>query len=587
MPVPCTADDFVALVVQSGLLDQAILAAHQKQLPPGSPPNELARMLVRANLLTQFQADQLLLGTARRFLIGKYKVLDRLGSGGMAQVYLGEHRTMKHKVAIKVLPPAKASDPAARDRFMREARATAALNHPNIVRAHDIDVDDGLHYIVMEYVEGHSLLEMVTRHGPMHPQQAVRYLRQAANGLQHAFEAGLVHRDIKPANLLVDRNGTLKILDLGLALFFADEMDNLSQKYNESVLGTADYLAPEQVDDSHNIDIRADIYSLGATFYFCLTGRPPFPEGSFTQKLIWHQTRHPRPMKELRPDLPSDLVTLIEKLMAKDPAERCQTPAEVTTAAAFIIAETGEPKTWETAILHADGTKKDAGPLTPIPHRSPTRPIPVLRNLKSEASHDRLRSGLLAAVVFLLLGLSLASVVLLWPGRTPESPTSERQAGAVQPPGPVQPAGPVCFLHLHCGRGKGTQEAETAQAGYSWDLLQGAPFDTWPASASRTYCWYDQQTLRFVLKVPVGRAMTLRMLMVDGDSGKRREKLTVQQRVIDVITDFDGPGKWIEVPVAAHEIPNGKIDVTIERLDGHNAVISEIEVLAPIPPRKG
>jgi serine/threonine protein kinase len=296
MPAPTSADEFLQLARKSGVLDERRLDAYletytaTEALP--AEPARLAGILVRDGLLTHFQAEQFLLGKWRRFTIGKYKVLERLGAGGMGSVYLCEHKLMRRRVAVKVLPTAKADDPAALERFYREARAVAALDHPNIVRAYDIDQDDKLHFLVMEHVDGSNLQEIVKKSGPLDPIRAAHYIHQAALGLQHAHEsAGLVHRDIKPGNILVDRNGIVKVLDMGLARFFHDQEDNLTKKFDENVLGTADYLAPEQAIDSHGVDIRADIYSLGATFYFCLTGRTPFNEGSVAQKLIWHQTR--------------------------------------------------------------------------------------------------------------------------------------------------------------------------------------------------------------------------------------------------------------------------------------------------------
>src|SRR5437763_5462428 len=179
----------------------------------------------------------------RRLTIGNDKVLERLGTGGMCAVYLCEHRLMRRRVAVKVLPSAKADEPSSLERFMREARAVAALDHPNIVRAYDIDEEDNLHFLVMEYVDGPSLQEIVKRTGPLDPVRACHYIKQSADGLQHAFDqAALIHRDIKPGNILVDRTGVVKILDMGLARFFNDEEDLLTKKYDESVLGTADYL---------------------------------------------------------------------------------------------------------------------------------------------------------------------------------------------------------------------------------------------------------------------------------------------------------------------------------------------------------
>jgi serine/threonine protein kinase len=337
MPAPSTTEEFLELVRKSGVVDEKRLASYVEKLRAGAglpgEPSKAAGLMVRDGILTHFQADQVLQGKWRRFTIGKYKVLERLGSGGMGSVYLCEHKLMRRRVAVKVLPTAKADDPSSLERFYREARAVAALDHPNIVRAYDIDQDDKLHFLVMEYVDGSSLQEIIKKTGPMDVARAAHYTRQSAMGLQHAFEsAALVHRDIKPGNILVDRQGVVKILDMGLARFFNDEEDILTKKYDENVLGTADYLAPEQALDSHGVDIRADIYSLGATFYFCLTGRTPFTEGTVAQKLIWHQTRQPKPIRQLRPEVPEGLVALIERMMAKDPAQRPQTPLEVADA---------------------------------------------------------------------------------------------------------------------------------------------------------------------------------------------------------------------------------------------------------------
>src|SRR5579884_1107460 len=271
MPAPTTTDEFLELVRKSGVADEKRLSAYLAKLRAAGPvppePAKVAGLLVRDGLLTHFQAEQLLQGKWRRFSIGKYKVLERLGAGGMGSVYLCEHKLMRRRVALKVLPTAKAEDPSSLERFYREARAVAALDHPNIVRAYDIDQEDNLHFLVMEHVDGANLQEVVKKTGPMDVVRACHYIRQAALGLQHAHEgAGIVHRDIKPSNILVDRNGIVKILDMGLARFFHDEEEVLTHKFTDDVLGTADYLAPEQALDSHSVDIRADIYSLGATF---------------------------------------------------------------------------------------------------------------------------------------------------------------------------------------------------------------------------------------------------------------------------------------------------------------------------------
>jgi serine/threonine protein kinase len=334
MPAPTTIDSFVELLGKSNLIEEPRLRAFLQQVVPlSTTPRNLAARLVASGLLTQFQAEQLLLGKHRGYTIGKYRILERIGSGGHSNVYLGEHLVVKRRVAIKVLPLAHAQNPAALARFYREARATGALDHPNLVKAHDIDCDNGLHFLVMDYVDGSSLQQIVSRFGPLSVERSAYYICQAALGLQAAHTAGLVHRDVKPANILLDRRGVIRVLDLGLARFYSDNEDPLTLKYeSNNVLGTADYVAPEQALNSHDVDIRADIYSLGATFYFLLTGQPLFPEGHITHKLIWHQTKQPTPVRQLRPEIPPKLAAVVERCIEKDPDRRYQMPAEVVEA---------------------------------------------------------------------------------------------------------------------------------------------------------------------------------------------------------------------------------------------------------------
>jgi tRNA A-37 threonylcarbamoyl transferase component Bud32 len=347
MSPPTTAEQLLELLNKSGLLDPQRLQEYARErraagtLP--AAPEELADVLVADGLLTRFQAKQLLCGRHRNFILsGKYKILQPLGAGGMGQVFLCEHAIMHRRVALKLLPSGQAEDPSAVERFHREVRAVARLRHPNIVTAHDADRDGDLHFLVMEYIDGLTLDRLVKEEGPLAPAQAADYVRQAALGLQHAHEHGLVHRDIKPSNILVDREGTVKILDLGLARFFHDEADDLSRRHEQSPLGTTDYMAPEQALDSHTADGRADVYSLGATLYFLLAGHGPFRGGTLAEKVVWLQTRQPRPIRELRPDVPAELAAVLERMMAKEPGQRFQTPAEVAAALAP-WAQTGTP----------------------------------------------------------------------------------------------------------------------------------------------------------------------------------------------------------------------------------------------------
>jgi serine/threonine protein kinase len=339
MPAPTTSDEFLDLVRRSQVVDEARLTAHLDRLRaagelPAVPPS-LATQLVRAGVLTVFQAEQFLQGKWRRFTIGKYKVLERIGSGGMGTVYLCEHLTMRLRVAVKILPADSARDRSALERFYREARALAALDHPNVVRGFDIDQDENLHFLVMDYIDGSSLKEIVKRAGALPVLRAAHYIRQAALGLQHAHDtARLVHRDVEPGNIMVDRSGVVKVVDFGLARFCVDEEEIPRGIDGGTVLGTANYLAPEQALDSHSVDIRADVYSLGATFYFCLVGHPPFPGGTTAKKLIAHQTQQPRPIRDLRPGVPDEIIAIVDRMMARDRSQRYQTLQEVADALA-------------------------------------------------------------------------------------------------------------------------------------------------------------------------------------------------------------------------------------------------------------
>jgi serine/threonine protein kinase len=341
MASPASVDDFLDLVRKSGLVSEDRLTTTLAQLNSSESGIEhLATSLVQAGLLTKFQAKQVKQGRYKRFtLAGKYRLLELLGVGGMGAVYLCEHTFMHRLVAVKVLPVDKlASDPTALQRFYREAQAVASLDHPNIVRAFDIDKYETLHFLVMEYVDGASLQEIIVRYAVkkrfFDPIRAVHYIAQAAGGLQHAGELGLIHRDIKPGNLLLDRNGTIKLLDMGLARFFDHRHDGLTERFDDKcILGTADYLAPEQATNDP-IDIRADIYGLGGTLYFMLTGSSPFPDGSIAQKLLAHQRQEPKPISSFRSDVPEELIAVVSKMMAKKPDERYQTPNEVIDALA-------------------------------------------------------------------------------------------------------------------------------------------------------------------------------------------------------------------------------------------------------------
>ena len=330
-----TVKNFIELVQRSKLVDDELLKQSlldcKEQLGEQFPTDvdAVADFLVRANLISRWHCDKLFDGKYKGFFLGKYKLLDHLGTGGMSSVYLAEHTVMRRKAAVKVLPKRRLKDSSYLERFHLEAQATARLDHPNIVRAYDINNEGDNHYIVMEYVRGRDLHTMIKEDGPMSYAQAAKYIAQAANALQHAHDNGLIHRDVKPGNLLIDDGGIVKILDLGLALFSDDDRASLTIAYDEKVLGTADYLAPEQAVNSHEVDGRVDVYGLGCTLYYALTGHAPFPEGSLAQRIAKHQSQMPADIRIDRPDCPQELVEICVKMMNKKPDDRFATCREV------------------------------------------------------------------------------------------------------------------------------------------------------------------------------------------------------------------------------------------------------------------
>jgi serine/threonine-protein kinase len=350
-------DTFLANLRQSGLVEATQLEEVVAQLPETNRGRVIARELVTRGLLTKFQAEMLLAGRTSGFQLGQYRILDQLGQGGMGRVFKAIHVTMNRIVALKVVTSQLVKTEQGRQLFMREVRAAARLMHPNIVTAYDANQIGDRHYMVMEFVDGPNLEQLVREKGPLPVGQACDFIRQAASGLQFALENHMVHRDIKPANLLVQRAGgsardtqcVVKILDFGLARLHQrnpnDEPGpNTILTKENTVMGTPDYVSPEQARDLHSVDIRSDLYSLGCTFYYLLTGQVPFPGGSTLEKLVRHGTEEVKPITELRADVPQAVSAMARRLMAKQPAERFQTPAEL--AAALAPYAVNSPGTW-------------------------------------------------------------------------------------------------------------------------------------------------------------------------------------------------------------------------------------------------
>jgi serine/threonine protein kinase len=314
---------------------------------------KFVKWLVARQALSDFQAGLLLKGNTDRLFLGEYKLIERIGKGRMAGVYLAKHG-LGQSVAVKILPPSKARDPQVLARFQRESRLALKLKHPNIVRAFQAGESNGLHYIVMEYLEGETLEDALERRKKLPATEAVRLVHQALLGLQHLHEKDMVHRDLKPANLMLvpgqvpgrpdnTLTATVKILDIGLGRALFDEGAPSGQAADLTstgeILGSPDYMAPEQARDAHRADIRADIYSLGCVLYHALTGQVPFPDSNTVRKMVKHATEAPRPVRTLAPDVPEGLQQVLDWMMAKDPGQRYPTPERAAEALqVFLVA---------------------------------------------------------------------------------------------------------------------------------------------------------------------------------------------------------------------------------------------------------
>ena len=369
---------------------------------------EFSRWLVARRYVTEYQLGMVQRGHGPDLFLDQYTLLERVGKGRMAGVYKAVHR-LGPTVAIKILPPSKARDPQLLARFQREARLARALKHPNVVRTFEVGEVNGLHFLVMEYLEGETLEEVLRRRGKLPPAEAVRLVYQALLGLNYLHDQGLVHRDLKPGNLMLvppageedrgtTKNRLVKILDIGTGrALFADDVTEDGKPFELTnqgdLLGTPDYMAPEQARDPHSADVRADIYSLGCVLYHCLAGQPPFADANLVKKMIRHATEAPRPLKEFSPEVPDGLQQIVDWMLAKDPAQRYPTPDRAAAALQVFLAAGAEST--DTGQLHPkmraylqwlesrDGGTPAAAPPPPTrpatapAQRPAARPVPV------------------------------------------------------------------------------------------------------------------------------------------------------------------------------------------------------------------
>lgn len=329
--------EFIERLVESGLVSAEELSSLQRALPPDQQVTDaqaIAQTLVERGKLTEYQATAIYQGNARTLTFGEYVVLERLGQGGMGVVLKARHKRMDRLVALKMLPGAAMASTDAIERFYHEVKAAARLHHPNIVTAYDASEREGIHYLVMEYVDGKDLATIAKERGPLPVPLAVDWILQVARGLQYAHNQGIIHRDIKLANLLLDNQGTVKILDMGLARIVGavpgDNLDRITS--TNQAMGTHGYMAPEQAESARQADHRADIYSLGCSLYRLLTGKAIYQRETPVGMALAHREAPIPSLGAAREDVPPQLDAVFQKMVAKWPEDRYQSTAEVVTA---------------------------------------------------------------------------------------------------------------------------------------------------------------------------------------------------------------------------------------------------------------
>ncbi len=413
-PAEAVPRELLPILQDSRVLPDPKFEEVRARVEAGEYPSDseaLALRLVQEAILTEYQARGLLTNGGLGLANDRYVILDCIGSGGMGNVYKARHRLMGRTVALKLLSTERMSSPAKVSRFEREMRLVSRLDHPNVVRAFDADQFDGIPCLVMEYVSGQDLERRLRSRGRLLPAKATRYAAQAALGLAHAHEQGIIHRDIKPSNLLVGEGSLIKVLDFGVGALMESWDDSDSHQTAEGILcGTIDYMSPEQATGA-KLDGRSDLYNLGCTLYRLLTGRVPFPGDSKIERLAQRVNGRPVPITSLLPDLRPELVGILERLMATEPEDRFPTASDAAQALLALVISKGPappaPRPSGVAFSGEPRTRSDSGQgfgstrrAAPAPTPDPS-PLATYRDDLEESgvtSGRAVESGYLATV---------------------------------------------------------------------------------------------------------------------------------------------------------------------------------------------
>jgi serine/threonine protein kinase/WD40 repeat protein len=578
----CTAMGSVADLIESLRQCRLLSSSQLEELTElrHAEPRTLAQTLVERGLLTHYQANLLLQGRGNELVLEPYLVLARLGEGGSGLVLKARHRHMQRVVAIKLIRKALLTDTDVVARFQREIEVASQVSHANVVHAFDAGPMGSTLGLVMEYVEGIDLARLVKDDGPLPASRACDYVRQAALGMQHVHEKGLIHRDIKPSNLLVTSGkqgdaGIVKVLDLGLARLSGHKAQAASSQLTTMgsvMMGTPDYMAPEQAIDLRSADIRADVYSLGCTLFYLVTGQPPFPAGSLAQKLMKHQQAPVPSVHQFRPEAPKALDPILQKMLAKSPADRYQTPAEVVAALAP-LASVGK-RTSVRRSLASTATGKD---LLQLPKGvAVVRRVPLWRRRRPLVLGV---AGLLPAAAGLLLAAAGLTVLLAVSGPVDSGRAGGSQTAASQPTGDhAPPASPTPLEPLTLlGDPRGRHWGNVTALAFSQDSKflasasqQGPSIHIWDAAtlaAVKTLPFPSRHISAMALS-PDGRRLAAACNLLNGQGGElkvwdvasgKELKTWTHPGAMGSAVAFSADGETVSLVNQRHAPPAGQV----------------------------
>jgi tRNA A-37 threonylcarbamoyl transferase component Bud32 len=435
--------------------DSLVAELHGSIANQSVPDEELEELVSRALIICRGAPPAA--NSGRPAQLGQYQLLETLGQGGMGTVYKAFHPKLKRTVALKVLAANRVNDPTAIARFQREMEAVGGLDHPNIVRAHDAGEADGQHFLVMEFVEGVNLSRLVRCAGPLSVPDACEIIRQAAIGLHYAHQHGLVHRDVKPSNLMLTSQGTVKVLDLGLARLRSESTDDSEFTSAGQIMGSPDFMAPEQGLDSRDADARTDVYSLGCTLYFLLTARPPYVGrrcDTAAKKLLAHVQEPVTPIQELRPETPDALAHVLDRMLAKDPHVRYSSAIELTAALVPLVVGTDLGRLWT---QRADPCNMDA--------LVPQEQLAARRKSCGNARRKWLVTGTLSLLAVMCIGLWFAPGALqTFRGHNAVLAVEDDPSGTVAPSAADKEGQDLIGAAPNQGRNTETEDSRAAAA---------------------------------------------------------------------------------------------------------------------------